>query len=127
MKMNRLHAVRNASGVFSLPMPTTWNPRSRSRLANRAKSLSEEMNTNPSNRLVCIRSIASITNAMSDEHIRLPALLAEGMRVREIAATTCWSENYVRWLVQQVYRKQGVSGQAALVRQVLAAHALPPI
>ena len=31
----------------------------------------------------------------------------------------------VRWLIQQVYRKLGVSGQVALVRQVLAADALP--
>ena len=56
---------------------------------------------------------------------RMAALLAEGLKVREIAAAQGWSENYVRWLVQQVYRKQGVSGQVALVRQVLAVDALP--
>ena len=56
---------------------------------------------------------------------RMAALLAEGLKAREIAATTGWSENYVRWLVQQVFRKRGVSGQAALVHQVLAAHTLP--
>ena len=56
---------------------------------------------------------------------RMAALLAEGLRVREIAAATGWSENYVRWLIQQVFRKLGVSGQVALVRQVLAADALP--
>ena len=56
---------------------------------------------------------------------RVAALLAEGLKVREIAATAGWSENYVRWLVQQVYRKLDVSGQVALVRQVLAADALP--
>ena len=56
---------------------------------------------------------------------RMAALLAEGRRVGEIAAATGWSVNYVRWLVQQVYRKQGVSGQVALVRQVLAVDALP--
>ncbi|MCY4431355.1 MAG: hypothetical protein OXC11_13315 [Rhodospirillales bacterium] len=56
---------------------------------------------------------------------RMAALLAEGLRVREIAAATGWRENYVRWMIQQVYRKQGVSGQVALVRQVLAADALP--
>ena len=42
---------------------------------------------------------------------RVAALLAEGLKVREIAATAGWSENYVRWLVQQVYRKLDVSGQ----------------
>ena len=53
-KMNRLHALQNASGVFVLPMPYTWSPCSRSRLANRAKSLAVETSTNPSNRPVCI-------------------------------------------------------------------------
>ena len=53
------------------------------------------------------------------------AVLAEGLKVREIAAATRWRETYVRWLVQQVFRKLGVSGQVALVRQVLAADALP--
>ena len=56
---------------------------------------------------------------------RVSVLLAEGLSVREIVAATGWSENYVRWLLQQVYRKQGVFGQVALVRQVLAAAALP--
>ena len=56
---------------------------------------------------------------------RMSALLAEGLKVREIAAATGWRENYVRWLIQQVYRKLGVSGQIALVRQILAADVLP--
>ena len=56
---------------------------------------------------------------------RMSALLAEGLKAREIAAATGWSENYVRWMIQQVFRKQGVSGQVDLVRQVLAADALP--
>ena len=56
---------------------------------------------------------------------RVAALLAEGRRAREIARATGWRENYVRWLIQQSYRKLGVRGQAALVRQVLAANALP--
>ena len=56
---------------------------------------------------------------------RMSALLAEGLKVREIAVVTGWSENYVRWLVQQVFRKLGVSGQVALVRQVLEAVAFP--
>ena len=53
------------------------------------------------------------------------SLLAEGLRVTEIAAATDWSVNYVRWTIQQAYRKQGASGQVALVRQALAADALP--
>ena len=56
---------------------------------------------------------------------RMAARMAEGLRAGEIAAAAGWSENYVRWLIQQVYRKLGVKGQTALVRQVLAADALP--
>ncbi len=56
---------------------------------------------------------------------RVSALLAEGLSVRKIAAATDLRESYVRWLFQQVYKKLGVSGQVALVRQVLAADALP--
>ena len=56
---------------------------------------------------------------------RMAALLAEGLKVREIAAAAGWSETYVRWLIQQTYRKLGVSGQVELVRQVLAVDALP--
>ena len=55
----------------------------------------------------------------------MAALLAEGLRARRIAAATDWRESCVRWLVQRVYRKRGMSGQAAPVRQVLAADALP--
>ncbi len=56
---------------------------------------------------------------------RMSTLLAEGMRVREIAAAADWSEDYVRWLTKQVYRKLGATGQVELVRRVLAADALP--
>ena len=56
---------------------------------------------------------------------RMSALLAQGLKVREIAAATGWAENYVRWTIQQVYKKLGASGQVDLVRQVLAADSLP--
>ena len=62
---------------------------------------------------------------LSPSESRMAALLAEGLTVHEIAAATGWSVNYVRWLVQQAFRKRGIKGQAALVRQVLAADALP--
>ena len=67
----------------------------------------------------------AVTLGLTPSEGRMAALLAEGLKVSEIAAAQGWSENYVRWLVQQVFRKLGVSGQAALVRQVLAADALP--
>ena len=56
---------------------------------------------------------------------RMSALLAEGLKVSEIAAAAGWRESYVRWTIQQVYRKLGASGQVDLVRQVLAADSLP--
>ena len=62
---------------------------------------------------------------LNESEGRVSALLAEGLPVREIATATGLSESYVRWLFQQVYQKLGVSGQVALVRQVLAADALP--
>ena len=62
---------------------------------------------------------------LSPSEGRVSVLLAEGLKVREIAAATGFAENYVRWLIQQVYKKLGVSGQLALVRQVLAAAAVP--
>ena len=56
---------------------------------------------------------------------RVAALLAEGLSVPDIAAASGYREGYVRWLLKQAYRKHGVSGQAALVRLVLAADVLP--
>ena len=62
---------------------------------------------------------------LSPSEARVSALLAEGRPVREIAATTGYKESYVRWLLKQVYKKQGVSGQVALVQRVLTAYAFP--
>ena len=56
---------------------------------------------------------------------RVAARLAEGKSVRDIAASEGYQEGYVRWLLKQIYRKHGLSGQVALVRLVLAADALP--
>ena len=62
---------------------------------------------------------------LTPSEARVSALLAEGRAVREIAAATGYKESYVRWLLKQVYRKQGLSGQIALMQRVLAAYALP--
>ncbi|MYB20793.1 MAG: hypothetical protein F4Y16_17710 [Holophagales bacterium] len=62
---------------------------------------------------------------LSPSESRVAASLAEGRPVREIAATAGYKESYVRWLLKQVYRKQGVSGQIALVQRVLTAYAFP--
>ena len=67
----------------------------------------------------------AVTLGLTPSEGRMAALLAEGLNVREIAAATDWSEDYVRWLTKQAYRKLGASGQVELVRQVLAVDALP--
>ena len=67
----------------------------------------------------------AVTLGLTPSEGRMAALLAEGLTMREIAAAQGWSEDYVRWLAKQVYRKLGVSGQVALVRHVLAVDALP--
>ena len=56
---------------------------------------------------------------------RVAALLAEGRSVREIAASGGHRESYVRALLKQMYKKQGIPGQVALVQRVLALEALP--
>ena len=56
---------------------------------------------------------------------RAAALLAEGRSVREVAAAAGHRESYVRALLKQMYKKQGVPGQVALVQRVLAIDVLP--
>lgn len=56
---------------------------------------------------------------------RVVALLAEGRSVHDIATATAYQQSYVRWLLKQIFQKQRVSGQVALVWWVLAADALP--
>ena len=65
------------------------------------------------------------TLGLTPSESRMMARLAEGLRVKQIAWDQGWSEHHVRWLLKQVSRKLGLSGQVALVRQVLAADALP--
>ena len=65
------------------------------------------------------------TLGLTPSEARVAALLAEGVSVRDIAAATGYRETYVRSLLKGTYKKQGVSGQAALVRLVLAVDALP--
>ena len=45
--------------------------------------------------------------------------------MREIGATTGCKESYVRWLLYEVCKKQGVSGQVGLAKRVLTAYGFP--
>ena len=67
----------------------------------------------------------AVTLGLSPSEGRMAALMAEGLKVSEIAAAAGWSQDYVRWLTKRAYRKLGVSGQVELVRHVLAVDALP--
>ena len=55
---------------------------------------------------------------------RLAVMLAAGHTVRDIAAATGRKERSVHWLLQQIYRKQGIGRQAELVRRVLSMQTL---
>ena len=50
----------------------------------------------------------------------IAAWLAEGRTVRDISVATRRKEGSVRWFVQQIYEKQGISRQSDLVRLVLS-------
>lgn len=56
---------------------------------------------------------------------QLATLMAQGQRVREIAALTGRSEGTIRWHLSKIFRKQGISGQADLVRRVLSLDGFP--
>ena len=70
-------------------------------------------------------ALVAKTLGLAPSEGRMAALLAEGLKVSEIAAATQWSEEYVRWLTKRAYRKLDVRGQVELVRHVLAVGALP--
>ena len=56
---------------------------------------------------------------------RVAAMLAEGRTVREVARVAKCQEGAVYWLMNQIYRKHGVSRQVDLVRLVLSLSELP--
>ena len=56
---------------------------------------------------------------------RLATLVADGQRVRDIAARTGRSEGTVRWHLNRIFRKQGISSQADLMRRVLSLDGFP--
>ena len=65
-------------------------------------------------------ALVEATLGLSPTESLVAALLAEGKAVRDIAAATSRSERTIRWHVQQVFDKRGISRQVELVRQVLS-------
>ena len=63
-----------------------------------------------------VETVLGLTPAES----QIAVLLAEGRTPRDIAAMTGRKERTVRWHVQQVFEKRGISCQVDLVRQVLS-------
>ena len=56
---------------------------------------------------------------------RLAVMVAGGQRARDIAACTGRSEGTVRWHMQNIFRKQGISREVDLVRRVLSLEGFP--
>ena len=63
-----------------------------------------------------VETVLGLTPAES----QIAVLLAEGRTPRDIAAMTGRKERTVRWHVQQIFEKRGISRQVDLVRQVLS-------
>lgn len=58
---------------------------------------------------------------------RLAVMVAAGQHARDIAECTGRSEGTVRWHMQNIFRKQGISSQADLVRRVLSLEGFPDL
>ncbi len=56
---------------------------------------------------------------------QVAVMVATGQHARDIAARTGRSERTVRWHIENILRKQGISSQADLVRRVLSLEGFP--
>ena len=56
---------------------------------------------------------------------RLAVMVAAGQHTGDMAARTGRSERTVRWHIENIFRKQGISRQADLVRRVLSLEGFP--
>ena len=64
--------------------------------------------------------LVAATLGLTPAESQVAAMLAEGRTVRDMAVATDRKESTVRWLLNRVYDKQGISRQADLVRLVLS-------
>ena len=79
----------------------------------------------PETRLHINPEVVAETLGLTAAESRLAAMLATGHTLRDIAVTTGRTRGTVRWHLKQIFRKQGISRQADLVRRVLSLEGLP--
>ncbi len=65
-------------------------------------------------------ALVAVTLGLTPTESQIAAWVAEGKTVREIAGALGNTDRSVRWHLHQIYHKQGLAGQADLVRLVLA-------
>ena len=65
-------------------------------------------------------ALVQATLGLTPTESLVAALLAEGQSVRDIATMTGRKERTVRWHVEQIFEKRGISRQVDLVREVLS-------
>ena len=105
--------------VHILPVPTRERESDARQVA--VLALVADPERPPSIDVGLVQAALGLTPAES----QLATLVAQGQRVRDIAELTGRSEGTVRWHLNKIFRKQGISGQADLVRRVLALDGFP--
>lgn len=117
----RLSPGRRRLVVHVSPLTSRQAEFSAQRVA--AMALIVEPGSHPAIDAEHVGNVLGLTPAES----RVAVWLAEGKTVSEIAEETRRQESSVRWLIKQVYNKQGISRQAELVRLILSlAGSQPP-
>lgn len=74
----------------------------------------------PESRVRVDPSLVAMALGLTATESRLAAMLAAGHSVSDIAAATFRTEGTVRWHLNRIFRKQGISRQTELVRRVLS-------
>ena len=65
-------------------------------------------------------AVVGVSLGLTPTESLVASLLAEGKSVRDIVPLTGRAEKTVRWHIEQIYQKRGISRQVDLVRQVLS-------
>ena len=79
---------------------------------------------NPGSRARVDQDLVASAFGLTPKESQVAAMLAAGSTVQDIAEATHRNEGSVRWLLNQIFRKQGIGRQAELVRRVLSIQGL---